>query len=153
MGPKAQGRKLISLGTVTAGQVDSDAAHSCNTAFQCRATVSQTFTASKQLQNPGKYWVHFWELQKNCDVLDSNWSTTPLLGVLEVWSKPTLACSTLNSALQANCMLIFPAVPSWMNCRAREIAQTVECLHSRREAQGSVCSTLPYKAMCHAACL
>lgn len=143
-------RKLISLGTLAAGQVGSDAAHSCNTLFSvlqpCTSTTaSQTITPSKQLQSPGKRWVHLWKLQKNYSVLGSNWPTTPLLGVLEVWSKPTLSCCTLSSALQANCVLIFLAVPSWMYCWARDMAQAVECLPSRREAQGSVCSLSPLK--------
>lgn len=50
-------RKLISLGTLAAGQVGSDAAHSCNTLFSVlqpctSATASQTITPSKQLQSP-----------------------------------------------------------------------------------------------------
>lgn len=39
-------RKLISLGTLTAGQVGSDAAHSCNTAFQCRIQAQQQVRSS-----------------------------------------------------------------------------------------------------------
>lgn len=143
-------RKLISLGTLAAGQVGSDAAHSCNTLlFSVTALYTHNSKSDhhtiKTAAESGKRWVHLWKLQKNYSVLGSNWPTTPLLGVLEVWSKPTLSCCTLSSALKANCVLIFLAVPSWMYCWTRDMAQAVECLPSRREAQGSVCSLSPLK--------